>query len=490
MFSRFLLLIALLIGFFCNAQVPDSGLSLWLRADKGVTTTGSNVTAWKDQGKRQNDAITTTDTAPQLMQKEVNGMPAVRFNGRNTGMQTRPVLTFPKKRGTIVLVARINDSSLTSGKGYGTFVSTYFGKGVTWQMGATPYILYFYDGIGGSGFPYATISPNDWLLITLSRNEDNNFNFYRIDERRTSFEVKNNQPDTNQLNIGYNGRIEVLNGDIGEIIMYDRVLSPAELSTVHTYLMRKYNIYWPAPAFYESWWFKGILIALVLIALVFITRYIAQKALKRRLKELERQHEIDRERLRISREMHDDIGAGLTRIALISEIAKQRRSNTDELQQIAETSRQLVSNMSEIIWSLNPAHRSLSQLLGYLREELGKLLEPSGIKYNIQFPGEAGNYVLTNEQKRNILLVTKEIVHNAVKHSKASDISIEGEIKDDHLCIIISDNGKGFDTNAPASGNGMKNLRHRFEQLDAEYKIAASPGNGVITNYRIPLKSH
>jgi signal transduction histidine kinase len=490
MFSRFLLLIALVIGFFCKAQVPDSGLSLWLRADKGVIANGSNVTAWKDQGKRQNDAITITDTAPQLIQKELNGMPVVRFNGRNTGMQTGPMLTFPNKRGTVVLVARINDSSLTSGGGYGTFVSTYFGKGVTWQMGATPYILYFYDGIGGSGFPYATTSPHDWLLITLSRNEDNNFNFYRIDERRTSFEVKDNQPDTNRLKIGYNGRMEVLNGDIGEIIMYDRVLSPAELSAIHTYLMRKYNIHWPAPHFYESWWFKGILILLGLTLIVFITRYIAQKTLKRRLKELERLREIDRERLRISREMHDDIGAGLTRITLISEIARQRNTNADELKQIAETSRQLVSNMSEIIWSLNPGHRSLGQLLGYLREELNKLLEPSGIEYSIRFPEETGNYLLTNEQKRNILLVTKEIVHNAVKHSKAPNISIVGEIKDDHLCIVISDNGKGYDAAAPASGNGMKNLRHRFEQLNAEFKIAASPGNGVITHYRIPLKSH
>jgi len=490
MLLRGFLLFPVLFVFVCKAQIPDSSLSLWLRADKGVITSGINVISWKDQSKRGNDVFTATDTPPKFIPKQANGNPVVRFNGRNTGMQTKPILTFPHKRGTIVLVARVNDSSLTSGSGYGTFVSTYFGKGITWQMGATPYILYYYDGIGGDGIPYATVSPHDWLLLTLTRYEDKSFNFYRIDKRRTSFEVNNNQPDTNHLKIGYNGRLEVLNGDFAEIIIYDRVLSESELSAVHTYLMKKYNIYWPSPPFYKSWWFQVLLIAFGILVLVLTTKYIAQKNLKRKLKELERQREIDKERLRISREMHDDIGAGLTRISLISEIAKQRPANAQELQQIADTSRQLVSNMSEIIWSLNPEHRSLSQLLSYLREELNKLLEPSGVNYRIQFPENAEEISLNNEQKRNISLVTKEIIHNAVKHSKASFISVTAEIKGAYLSFQITDNGKGFNINAPAKGNGMRNLHHRFEQLHAEYSITTSPGNGVITNYQIPLKSH
>lgn len=490
MLSRLFLLVALLCAAVCNAQIPDSGLSLWLRADKDVITIGEHVKTWKDQSPGKNDAVTATDTAPKLIQKEANGHPVVRFNGKNTGMQTRPMLTFPKKRGTIILVARVIDSSLTSGGGYGAFVSTYFGKGITWQWAANPYITLFYDGIGGSGYPFASISPKDWLLLTLSRDEDKVVNFYRIDERRTSFEVHNNQPDTNTLKIGYNGGLEVFNGDIAEIIMYNRILTQSELSAVHTYLMRKYNIYWPTPPFYESWWFKVILALLGLMLVVFVTRYIAQKALKIKLRELERQREIDKERLRISREMHDDIGAGLTRITLISEVAKHRNSNANELQQIADTSRQLVSNMSEIIWSLNPEHKSLNQLLSYLREELGKLLEHSLISYTISFPENAGDYILSNEQKRNILLVTKEIVHNAVKYSNAVKITVEAVIEKNALSFTISDDGKGFDVEKSTNGNGLKNIHHRLNELKADYSINAEIGKGVLCTYKIPLKSH
>jgi signal transduction histidine kinase len=488
MFRR---VVILLSGIYAvaSAQVPDSGLSLWLRADKGVETINGRVLSWKDQSRNGNNALTTTDTAPLLIKNEVNGKPAIRFNGKNTGMQTRPFNSFPGKKGTVIIVARVNDSSFSSGGGYGTFVSTYFGKGLTWQMGATPYILYFYDGIGGSGFPYASISPHDWLLITLQKNKNTSIDFYRIDKYRTSFDVKDVQPDINPLKIGYNGGLEVLNGDIAEVMIYGRALSAAELSAVHGYLQRKYNIYWPAPSFYKSWWFYSIVIALALAMIIMATRYIAQRALKLKLKELERQRALDKERLRISREMHDDIGAGLTRITLMSEIARHS-SDKKELAEIADASRKLVTNMNGIIWSLNPEHKTLGHLFSYLREELNNLLEPSGIDYRIELPLECAAYVLTNEQKRNILLVTKEIVHNAVKYSEAERLSVKAHIKEDVLWFSIEDNGKGFDTAKEFSGNGMKNIRYRLDELNAAFDMQSGPGKGVSCNYGIPLNSH
>jgi signal transduction histidine kinase len=244
------------------------------------------------------------------------------------------------------------------------------------------------------------------------------------------------------------------------------------------------------PPFWQTIWFK-CLVVLILIAITLATaRYIYQYKLRKRIRELEKEKALEEERKRISREMHDDIGAGLTRITLMSELAKHSAANKEKLEEIANASRQLVSNMSEIIWSLNPEHRSLNQLLSYLREDLVKLIEPSGIDFTIEFPEEAKELLLSNEQKRNILLVTKEVVHNAVKHSKARSISIKAKVKEDNLRITIIDDGVGFDIDQVSNGNGLKNLQHRFTELEAQFAINTAPGKGVITSFSIPLKSH
>lgn len=241
--------------------------------------------------------------------------------------------------------------------------------------------------------------------------------------------------------------------------------------------------------FWETWWFKLLAISLIMLVIILVTRYVSQNRLRHKIAELEKQQALEEERKRISREMHDDIGAGLTRITLISEVAKHQ-SNKKELTEIAETSRQLVSSMSEIIWSIDPQHRSLTQLFSYLREQLNKLLEPSGIKYTIMLPDKVDEFLLTSDEKRNVLLITKEVVHNAIKHSQATNIVIKSWIEHDTIHFEISDDGKGFNLNETSLGNGLKNIKHRLEKLNAIYIIDTHPGTGVVTSFSIPLKSH
>jgi signal transduction histidine kinase len=194
----------------------------------------------------------------------------------------------------------------------------------------------------------------------------------------------------------------------------------------------------------------------------------------------------DRERKRISREMHDDIGAGLTQITLMSESAKESK-NTARLDDIANTSRQLVNSIGEIIWSLNPENKTLSHLCAYLREQLNKQLEYSGMRYMIILPEEDKEIILTNEQRRNIILVTKEIVNNAIKYSKAKNISIKAELVNEDIAFTIKDDGVGFDAIKLYAGNGLRNCKNRIEELGGTMEVVAGVDTGSSFTYSVAL---
>ena len=245
-----------------------------------------------------------------------------------------------------------------------------------------------------------------------------------------------------------------------------------------------------APPFWGTWWFRGFIFLLLVGLIVVLTKSIAQRKLRKQLVALEKQRELDNERQRISREMHDDIGAGLTQIVLMSESAKGKKNGNSEkeLTEITDTSRQLVNNMGEIIWSLNPENKTLEQLMAHLREQLHHLLEYSGIAYNILLPENGKEILLSNEVRRNILLITKETVHNAVKYSRANRIEVNALLNNGMLTFAVTDDGIGFDTEKMHTGNGLKNIRHRVHEMHGQLHIESAENLGSRFSYTIPLK--
>jgi signal transduction histidine kinase len=202
---------------------------------------------------------------------------------------------------------------------------------------------------------------------------------------------------------------------------------------------------------------------------------------------LNQQKEINRkildvqeiERKRISKELHDDIGAGLTQIILIGNAAQKKYTKTEELQNIGETAQQLVSSMGEIIWSMTPGNNRAEDFFSYTREQLNKQLEYSGMEYSIDFPENVVEVEMTNEMRRNLLMVTKEIINNAIKYSNAQEIKIKAELLKRKLCIEIKDNGVGFDSSAASSGNGLKNIKKRVDEMGGELIIESSEEKGT-----------
>jgi len=497
--NRVLLLLLLLITVrYGTAQVPANGLSLWLQADKGTTLRQDSLLTWADQGSEKHDAFSRTSNLPLLVPNALNGLPAVRFNGMNNGMETPPFMTFPNKRGTIFMVVKINGRSSTSGVGVGNLVSTFHGNGTIWQFCASPARFSYFDGTGAEGFQVSASLPAGWTMVTIVRRSDTIMDIYGGRRFERSFAVNNNQPALNSLKIGFNGRLggtamdsipEVLNGEIAEIIMYNQALDESSLSSVHNYLSKKYALALRPPPIWERWWFYALLLLLSISFIFVMILFKNQRKLKKQLAALEKEQQMDRERQRISREMHDDIGAGLTQITMMSESAKSKAGSgsAKELDDIAETGRRLVSSMSEIIWSLNPENKTLEQLLAYLREQLHKQLEYAGIDYSLQITDAGGDIMLSNEQRRNILLATKEIVNNAVKYSHAKNISVIIMLHKNILTGHIEDDGCGFNAVAVYKGNGLKNIKHRIEELGGKLDIASETGRGSTFDFTIPL---
>lgn len=229
--------------------------------------------------------------------------------------------------------------------------------------------------------------------------------------------------------------------------------------------------------------------AIFLVGIITFLLYSRQQLKQKQQRENAIAEAENKERRRISREMHDDIGAGLTQITLMSEHAQtlQPPDYENDLAAIAVASRKLISNMGEIVWSLNPENSTTGMLFSYLREQLNGLLEYSGINYIIDFPETGPDIKLGNEQKRNILLATKEIVHNAVKYSRAKNITIKASFNNSMLTFTIKDDGCGFDPAITHSGNGIRNIKQRIQEIDGRLQIHAVTNKGSVFSYQLPV---
>ena len=182
------------------------------------------------------------------------------------------------------------------------------------------------------------------------------------------------------------------------------------------------------------------------------------------------------ERLRIAEDLHDDFGSGLSKISLLSEVAKKKSAASGELDKISAAARELLLKMSEIVWALNHHNDTLPSLASYIRRYAVGFFEDSGIVCHFDIP-ELPAAPLNGELRRNIFLVVKESLHNILKHAGASQVDIQFAFQQNMLEILIQDNGCGFDAAAVKNtGNGLKNMERRMQQAGGTFEIIGSPG--------------
>ena len=258
------------------------------------------------------------------------------------------------------------------------------------------------------------------------------------------------------------------------------------------------------PYFWQTWWFRigcGLLAAALLSG---IALWIARWRVRRKLERLERQRAIERERARIARDIHDNLGANLTRISLLSQSAHSELNNPEEaavqLNRIYETTREMTRAMDEIVWAVNPEHDTLDSLVNYLGKFALDYLGSLGIRCRLDLPVQLPQWLVTAEVRHHLFLALKEALHNVVKHAAASEVTVSLTTTRNTFTLVARDNGRGFnpetvaqkppqETGRSASRNGLINMRKRLEKIGGRCEIRSEPGAGTEIKFIVEVLS-
>jgi ligand-binding sensor domain-containing protein/two-component sensor histidine kinase len=238
------------------------------------------------------------------------------------------------------------------------------------------------------------------------------------------------------------------------------------------------------PPFWRRWWFEASTLA-VLAGIVYLLHSyrVAQMV------------NLERMRTLIATDLHDDIGSGLSQIAILSEVARARASSGDRmpmesLERVGALARQLVDSMSDIVWSIRSEPDSFDSLISRMREFAIDLLVSQGIGFELRAPGVGEHVKLSLQARRQLFLLFKECVHNAARHSGCSKVTTTLLIEDKEILLAVGDNGKGLraDEKPPgcAGGNGIPGMRQRAESIGGSIRFDSPPGQGCTVSIRAP----
>lgn len=200
------------------------------------------------------------------------------------------------------------------------------------------------------------------------------------------------------------------------------------------------------------------------------------------LVETEKQREAQSIRVRIARDIHDEIGSVLTKITLLSDTAKSKSQQTeiaDSLSKITFYSKGVSSSLSEIVWAINPGYDNVASLVGYMKTTARNLLEDSGVNYRLSFPDNEISTNIHPEIKRNIYLVMKEAINNSLKYANAENMTVNFQVEQKKFRLEVTDDGDGFNIEkTEKTGNGIFNMQQRMTQHNNTLQIISSLANG------------
>jgi signal transduction histidine kinase len=226
------------------------------------------------------------------------------------------------------------------------------------------------------------------------------------------------------------------------------------------------------------WWFLTLGGALLAAAVLSIHRYRVARVL-----------ELAAIRTRIATDLHDDIGANLTRISLLSEVTAPG-ADQESMASIGNIARESAGSMSDIVWAIDPKHESLADLIRRMRRHGEEVFALRDIELTFQAPVAPDGLRLGMDVRRDLLLIFKEAVSNAARHAHCSRVSIDLSIKDSRVVLIVADNGVGFDTAQASDGQGLASLRRRAQRLNATIDVQSRPRAGTTIVLHVPLSRH
>jgi ligand-binding sensor domain-containing protein/signal transduction histidine kinase len=246
-----------------------------------------------------------------------------------------------------------------------------------------------------------------------------------------------------------------------------------------------------APHFYETPFFY-ILCASALLAAAFAVHWARVRVLTK-IQSLEHGRALEGERTRIAREMHDELGATLTQISLLGELAHRELHHPPSaelhLLQIKKTARNLFRSLDEIVWAVNPKNDFLPSLMDYIFHYAQEYLRPAGIRLRLDQPESVPRHPLSSEERHNLFMAVKESLSNIVKHAAAREVWVRLQLKEGQAEILIEDDGCGFNADSSHSGrNGLANMRQRLHNMGGRFEIGKRLPTGTAARFSLPLR--
>ncbi len=234
-------------------------------------------------------------------------------------------------------------------------------------------------------------------------------------------------------------------------------------------------------------------ILLLLILSVGIYFWYGNQQLKNKLENEKAIKETEEhERLRIAKDIHDDLGSGLSKINFLSELIVNNKNQSSEIKEnaisISETAKKLVDNMRDLIWALNPENTTLAGLVSRIREYTSDYMEDFSTELKFNFPENVSFSNISKESYREIFMSVKECLNNIVKHSQAKLVELETKIENNNLYIAIKDNGIGFSDVTQVNGNGLRNMKNRIESVGGTFELKSDAKLGTQILFVVPLQ--
>jgi signal transduction histidine kinase len=246
------------------------------------------------------------------------------------------------------------------------------------------------------------------------------------------------------------------------------------------------------PRLWETWWFRASLGAGLVAGVAFAATGVGRRRLRRQLERLERARAVEQERARIARDIHDDLGSRLTEISLLGSLALREsvpvNAVREDVSRMMRRVHELVSTLDEIVWAVNPRNDSLKHLATYLCHFATEFLESAAIQCRLDVAPELPPCELSSEVRHNIFLATKEALHNAVQHARATKVWLRVKVSAGWLEVEVADDGRGFRPEAVSEGgNGLHNMARRLTECGGRCEVRSAPGSGTTVHLRLPL---
>jgi len=247
---------------------------------------------------------------------------------------------------------------------------------------------------------------------------------------------------------------------------------------------------------HRRWEFWAITGALTTAAAAWIGHLAVQRRLQRQLAALVARNEMERERARIARDLHDNIGAGLTEIAMQSDwvhsdLAHGPTADTRQrVERIRQSATELARSVDEIVWATNPANDTVKRFVNYLTQCTAQFLDAAGVRVRFDIPEDMPSTALAGKVRHYLFLAVREALNNAVRHARPDLIRLEIRAMNNRLTIAVEDNGCGFmpgETSVSGTQEGLTNMRCRMEEIDGSFEISSRPGGGTRAGFSVLL---